>query len=100
MDPAGVAYVACQNTMVSGGDVVVIFGAGPIGLFCAMLCELVFGAAEIHVVEPLKFRRDFASQWCDEVHDLEAFLGSPPRRVDVLIEASGEMSNVTRLFHR
>ena len=34
VEPAGVAYVACQNTNLKAGDVVVVFGAGPIGLFC------------------------------------------------------------------
>lgn len=40
---ASVAYLACENTHISGGDVIVVFGAGPIGVYCAMLAKLVFG---------------------------------------------------------
>ena len=98
VEPAGVAYVACQNTHVSAGDVVVIFGAGPIGIFSAMLCKLVFGACRIHVVEPVPFRRALVRPWCDEVYTVDEFFDNHPRLIDVLIEASGEMSNVDRCF--
>jgi len=100
VEPAGVAYVACQNTSVSGGDTVVVFGAGPIGLFSAMLSKQVFGASEVHVVEPVPFRREFARSWCDRTHDVEAFFEQPPRFVDVVIEASGVLGNVDRLLRR
>ena len=100
VEPAGVAYVACRNTAVGVGDVVVVFGAGPIGLFCAMLGRLVLGAAEVHVVEPVASRRELARRWSTTARDVEAFFADPPAAVDVLIEASGEMSNVTRLLHR
>lgn len=100
VEPAAVAYVACQNTRVTGGDVVVIFGAGPIGLYAAMLSKGVFGASRVHVVEPAQFRRDFASKWADEVHDVEDFFRRPPSSVNVVIEASGVTGNVTRVFRR
>jgi len=98
VEPAGVAYVACRNTRVSGGEVVVIFGAGPIGLLAAMLCKLVFGASAVHVVEPLTLRRNLARQWSDAVYDVEEFFADPPRSVDVVIEASGALDNVDRVF--
>lgn len=100
VEPAGVAYVACQNTHVSGGDVVVVFGGGPIGLFTAMLAKWIFGAAVVHLVEPVAFRRDLARKWFRHVHDVEEFFAAPPRAVDVLIEASGAMNNVTQLFRQ
>ena len=99
-EPAGVAYVACQNTRVSGGDIVVIFGAGPIGVFAAMLCKAVFGAAEVHVVEPLPFRRRLAGQWCDHACSPAEFFADPPRFADVVIEASGDMANVNKILRR
>lgn len=99
-EPAAVAYVACENTHVSGGDVVVIFGAGPIGLFSALLCSYVFGASSVHLVEPVAFRREFAARMVDNVYDVEEFFDSLPRVVDVVIEASGCMTNITRLFRR
>lgn len=100
VEPAGVAYVACENTRVSGGEVVVVFGAGPIGLFAAMLSKSVFGASRVHVVEPTPFRRRLAQTWCDAAWEPEEFFRDPPEAVDVLIEASGRMDNVSRLFRR
>ncbi len=100
VEPAGVAYVACQNTHISGGDSVVVFGAGPIGLFTAMLAKGIFGAAVVYLVEPVGFRRELAKKWFRHVYDVEEFFSMPPKNVDVLIEASGAMDNVTRLFRQ
>jgi D-xylulose reductase len=98
VEPAGVAYVACRNTRVTGGDVVVIFGGGPIGVFAAMLCKTVFGASSVSIVEPVPFRRNFAEKWADHVYDVEAFFADPPVDIDVVIEASGDMQNINRIF--
>jgi threonine dehydrogenase-like Zn-dependent dehydrogenase len=98
VEPAGVAYVACENTHITGGDVVVIFGAGPIGLFSAILSKAVFGASVIHMVEPISFRRTFAQKWCDYVYDVNEFFDNCPRLLDVVIETSGIMENVTKVF--
>jgi (R,R)-butanediol dehydrogenase/meso-butanediol dehydrogenase/diacetyl reductase len=100
VEPAGVAYVACQNTHVTAGDVVVVFGAGPIGLFSAMLSKILFGASLVHVVEPAKFRRKFARKWSDQVYDVDEFFEDSPRFADVVIEASGDMDNINRIFRR
>ena len=100
IEPAGVAYVACRNTCVGAGDMVVVFGAGPIGIFSAMLSKVVFGASSVHVVEPVEFRRKLARKWSDHVYDIEEFFDHGPRSVDVLIEASGYMDNVSRAFRR
>lgn len=100
VEPAGVAYVACQNSNIHGGDVVVIFGAGPIGLFTALLSKTVFGASEVYVVEPVPFRRKFAAMWADAVYDVEEFFTRGPQDVDVVIEASGDLRNVTRISRR
>ena len=100
VEPAGVAYVACQNTHIEAGDVVVVFGAGPIGLFSAMLSKIVFGASEVHVVEPVEFRRRLAQKWSDQVYDVDEFFDNCPRFIDVIIEASGYMDNISRIFRR
>lgn len=100
IEPAGVAYVACQNTNVSAGDAVVIFGAGPIGVFAAMLCKSIFGASRVYVVEPVAFRRERALKWCDEVYDIDEYFENGPGGVDVVLEASGHMNNVTKVFRR
>lgn len=98
VEPAGVAYVACQNTNLKGGDNVIIFGGGPIGVFSAMLSKKIFGASTVHLVEPVKFRRELAKKWADHVYDVDAFQNDPPGDIDVVIEASGAMSNVNRVF--
>ncbi len=100
VEPAGVAYVACQNTRIEPGDVVVVFGAGPIGLFCAMLGKTVFGASRVHVVEPVEFRRVFARKWSDQVYDVDEFFENCPGSIDVAIEASGHLDNITKVFYR
>ena len=100
IEPAGVAYVACQNTRIVAGNTVVIFGAGPIGVLCAMLSKIVFGASVVCVVEPIKFRRELAEAWCDQVYDVEEFFEQEQRPVDVVIEASGCLNNIKRIFRR
>lgn len=76
VEPAGVAYVACQNTDIKGGDIVAVFGAGPIGLFTAMLSKAVFGASVVHMIEPVPFRRKFSKKWCDYVYDTDEFFAA------------------------
>ncbi len=100
IEPAGVAYVACQNTHVTAGDMVVIFGAGPIGLFAALLCKVVFGASRVCIVEPVEFRRNHAREWSDQVYDIEEFFADGPGGIDVVLEASGHMDNVSKVFRR
>lgn len=101
VEPAGCGYVAASLTHVSPGDNVLIFGAGPIGLFTAMLCREAFGAAEIHIVEPVPYRRNFAARWADHVYDVDEFFGVQlSQSFDVLIEASGAVDNVNRAFRR
>ncbi len=100
IEPAGVAYVACENTNITGGDAVVVFGAGPIGVLSAALARTVFGASGVYLVEPVPYRRKFADKWCDRVYDVEEFFEQPPRSVDVVIEASGSVDNVRRIFRK
>jgi len=100
LEPAGVALVACQNGRISPGDVVVVFGAGPIGLFSAIMARNIFGASQVYVVEPMPFRRNFAAQWCDHPFDVEDFFDHPSVFADVVIEASGCLENVSRIFRR
>jgi len=100
VEPAGVAYVACQNTHIRGGDNVIIFGAGPIGIFTAMLSKMVFGASSVHLVEPVSFRRQLARQWADNVYDPTEIKENLIDNMDVVIEASGEMENINTIFRQ
>jgi threonine dehydrogenase-like Zn-dependent dehydrogenase len=93
--------VALSLARVQPGEHVLVFGAGPIGLFAAMLARLAFGAASVSIVEPLPFRREFARRWADRVWDVEEFFGETPRRpADVLVETSGQLANVDRALDR
>jgi threonine dehydrogenase-like Zn-dependent dehydrogenase len=76
-----------------------IFGAGPIGTYCAILARVAFGAGPIHVVEPLKFRREFAAKWADHVQTPEDFFATSDP-IDVVIEASGDLSNIDNVIRR
>jgi threonine dehydrogenase-like Zn-dependent dehydrogenase len=99
VEPAACGYVAASLCRVTPGDRVLVFGAGPIGLFSAMLCRLAFGAVAVHVVEPVPFRRGLAARWADRAWGVEEFFAQPPPlRFDVLIEASGALENVDRAF--
>jgi (R,R)-butanediol dehydrogenase/meso-butanediol dehydrogenase/diacetyl reductase len=101
IEPAACSFVALSLARVRPGEDVVIFGAGPIGLFAAMLSRLAFGAASVQIVEPLPFRREFARRWADGVYDVEEFFEEPARRpVGMLIETSGQLENVDRAFLR
>ncbi|MBN2353515.1 MAG: alcohol dehydrogenase catalytic domain-containing protein [Spirochaetales bacterium] len=100
IEPASVAYVACENAKIKGGDKVVVLGAGPIGLFSAMLAKDIFGASSVNVVEPVEFRRTKAGRFCDSVHDVGEFFDDPPDNIDVIIEASGDLDCVNRIFHK
>jgi threonine dehydrogenase-like Zn-dependent dehydrogenase len=101
LEPAACSLVALSNARVRRADNVLIFGAGPIGLFAAMLSRLALGAASVQIVEPVPFRREFARRWADRVCDVEEFFAEPAwRQVDVLIEASGQLQNVDRTLRR
>jgi (R,R)-butanediol dehydrogenase/meso-butanediol dehydrogenase/diacetyl reductase len=101
IEPAACSLVALSAARLKPAEDVLIFGAGPIGLFAAMLSRLAFGAASVQIVEPLQFRREFARRWADRVYDVEEFFAEPVQRsVDVLIEASGQLENVDRALLR
>lgn len=100
LEPAAVAYVACQNTQVKGGDSIVVFGGGPIGVFAAMLSKWVFGASEVHIVEPVPYRRNLAAQWSDKVYESVELLEKCVTTINGVIEASGDLGNVARIFNK
>ncbi len=52
-------YFGAELAEVKPGDVVVVVGAGPVGL-CAMQCATVFGAARVVALDVLDERLDFA----------------------------------------
>ncbi len=101
IEPAACAMVALESASMAPGRRVLVFGAGPIGIFTAMMCRLVYGAASVDVVEPLRFRRQFAEQWADRSYDVEEFHDRRDgQRYDLLVETSGGLADVDRTIHR
>jgi len=99
-EPAGVAFVGCQNSKISPGDHVLIFGAGPIGLITAILCKEVFGAASVCMVEPSEFRKEFARKWVDHVYDVDDYIDKIKNPIDIIFETSGYLNNVSNSFSK
>jgi threonine dehydrogenase-like Zn-dependent dehydrogenase len=98
LEPASVSLLACQRARIAARDRVVIFGAGPIGIYCAMLARIAFGARSVHVVEPISFRRTLATGCAESVHAPDEFFLDFDQPVDVVIEASGDLTNVDKVM--
>lgn len=99
-EPAACAYVAASRAAVRPGHRVVVFGAGPIGIFAAMICREAF-CARVEVVEPQSLRRELVRPWCERAYDVEEFFASDAGDpIDVVIEASGAASNLERVIDR
>jgi len=100
IEPAACAYVAASRADVRPGNRVVVFGAGPIGIFAAMLCRQAFGA-RVEVVEPVPLRRELAAAWCERTYDVNEFFSENDREpIDVVLEASGDLGNIDRVLGR
>jgi L-iditol 2-dehydrogenase len=90
LEPLGVAVHALDLARVPLGATVAVVGMGAIGLLIAQVAQ-VAGASEMHVVEPLAYRREIALRLvCDAAHAdpgalIEATAG---RGSDVVIEAT------------
>ncbi len=78
IEPLTVAVHAVRASKLKLGDAVVVFGAGPIGLF-AQQCARLGGATRVFVSEPNSARRKVAAQL--GAHDV-----IDPQRTDVLNE--------------
>jgi len=61
VEPLAVAVHAVNRARMKIGDSVAVVGAGPIGLLVMQAC-LAAGAARVFVVEPMKARREIASE--------------------------------------
>lgn len=54
----GTAYAACMRAAVSGGDVTLVTGLGPVGLGTALLCRAM--GAQVVAIEAIPERRELA----------------------------------------
>jgi L-iditol 2-dehydrogenase len=106
VEPLSVAYSAIWKVAggVQGSDEVVIFGAGPIGLF--VLATVKATGARVISIDPISKRRELAKQLgADEVVDplkvdatQEVQRLTKGRGADLAVEASGSDDARTRLL--
>lgn len=100
LEPAAVAYVACENANIIPGNKVLVFGAGPIGLLAGFFAKRLFGASYVEMIEPLAFRRELAKRVIRTVYGVDEFFDNSCIRFDVVIEASGQVGNINRVLRR
>src|SRR5438477_460680 len=55
-------YQGAEMAQIKRGDSVVVFGAGPVGLFAAR-CAWFFGAGRVLIVDEQDYRLDFARRF-------------------------------------
>jgi L-iditol 2-dehydrogenase len=90
LEPLGVAIHAIDLVKIPLGATVAIVGGGAIGLLILQLVKLV-GAGEVHVLEPLEYRRQMAlNLGADSVHGTPISLMklTKDRGVDIVLEAT------------
>lgn len=95
VEPTAVTFRAVRRTAFPLGSVVVVQGAGPIGLLCAQQARHA-GAARTFVVEPVAARREAATAlgFADSFEPGTSFTGALQeatggRGADVLFECTG-----------
>jgi threonine dehydrogenase-like Zn-dependent dehydrogenase len=90
-------YQAAEMGEIKGGETVVVFGCGPVGLFAAR-CAWLLGAERVISVDDLDYRLDFARQFAEtetinfeQVDDIVSLLKelTGGRGPDVCIDAVG-----------
>ena len=95
---ADVALTALLDVPVRLGDVVVVYGLGIVGMFCALLARRTAGT--LVVVDPFEYRRGIATRLGADVavtpeEAVDAVLeASDGRGADIAIEASGHASGL------
>jgi len=96
-DACPTGYQAAEMGDIEEGDTVIIFGAGPVGIFAAKSAWLM-GAGRVIVCDHLDYRLDFVRQWAKvetfnftQVEDVVLFCKKITdwRGADVCIDAVG-----------
>lgn len=96
------AYFGAVNGDIRPGDVVAVFGCGPVGL-CAVIAAQLFGPAEVIAVDTVPYRLDLARKLgatpvaLDKAHDL-ILNRTDGRGADVTIEAVGTAGALNASF--
>lgn len=61
-DVVPTGYQAAEMAGIQKGDTVVVFGAGPVGIFAAK-CSWLFGAGRVVVIDHLDYRLEFVKKY-------------------------------------
>jgi (R,R)-butanediol dehydrogenase/meso-butanediol dehydrogenase/diacetyl reductase len=101
-EPLAVAVHAVQRSGLSGGETVVIFGAGPIGILTALVAENA-GAGRILIAEPSEARRivarslgfDTVPEGVDASEAVRTY--TQQRGADIVFDAAGHPSVAAQL---
>lgn len=102
VEPACVAYHAAKRGEITRADNVLIFGAGPIGIFCMQSCKAL-GARKVYIADIDPWRLDLARfLGADETIDLtkttiDAALGTicgSVKEIDVFFDCVGGKGQV------
>ena len=106
VEPCAVSYCGIydEGGYLRASDDVVVFGAGPIGLFVLVICKVT--GANVTVVEPIQLRRELALKLgADEVIDNKAesvkekVLGiTRGKGASLVVEASGDDEALVNCF--
>jgi threonine dehydrogenase-like Zn-dependent dehydrogenase len=106
-DVVPTGYQAAEMGEIAEGDTVVVFGAGPIGLFAARSAWLM-GAGRVIVVDHVPYRLEFAQRWAQaevvnftEVNDMAEHIKKMTDWLgaDVCIDAVGAEAAGSALQH-
>jgi threonine dehydrogenase-like Zn-dependent dehydrogenase len=106
-DALATGYFGAQLGDIAPGDTVVVFGAGPVGLFAAKSAWLM-GAGRVIVIDHLQYRLDKAAQFAyaetlnfTEVDDVVLWMKQTTDYLgaDVVIEAVGAEADGNCLQH-
>jgi len=94
LEPLSVAVYACQRSQVKLGDVVLVSGAGPIGLL-SMLTAKAFGASKVCITSTNPGRLEFAKKLGAEIAVQIDRNGKVEDMVAQVKEALGQAPDVT-----
>lgn len=103
LEPSSTALQACELAGLGVTSRVLIFGAGPIGAYSAMIAKEIFQCSHVSIVEPAQKRRALVSSWVNDLHATLAELmsnDSAMQSFDAVIEASGHLDNINQIFPR
>ncbi|MEM2178901.1 MAG: alcohol dehydrogenase catalytic domain-containing protein [Candidatus Methanomethylicaceae archaeon] len=106
LEPFGVAYHAIEKANIKPGDIVLITGCGPIGLFAQQLAR-VAGASKVFSTDIKEYRLELSKKIANVDEAINVSKVDPIKKikevtkgkgVDVIIELSGSSIAIEQIF--